>query len=65
MTTFVDPVYSPHTIKKAYQVEFHLIRNEDYWYTYRSNFILNPHMRHKDSGQPSTTHLHNEMDQPI
>jgi len=29
MTTFIDPIYKFHTIRKAYQVEFHLVRNDD------------------------------------
>jgi len=66
MTTFIDPVYSLHTIRKTYQVEFHLVRNEDYWSTYTGpNFIPDPHMRCKNSGRSITTRLHNEMDQPI
>ena len=66
MTTFIDPVYNLHTIRKAYQVEFHPVRNEDYWSTYTGpNFIPDPHMRRKNSGRPITTRLHNEMDQPI
>ena len=66
MTIFIDPVYNLHTIRKAYQVEFCLVRNEDYWSTYTEpNFILEPHMRRKNSGRPITTHLHNEMDQSI
>ncbi|XP_068485031.1 uncharacterized protein [Phaseolus vulgaris] len=66
MTTFIDPVYNLHTIRKAYQVEFHPVQNEDYWSTYTGpNFIPEPHMRHKNSGRPITTCLHNEMDQSI
>jgi len=66
MTTFIDPVYNLHTIRKTYQVEFHLVRNEDYWSTYTGpNFISDPHMRRKNLGRPITTSLHNEMDQPI
>nr|XP_007136176.1 hypothetical protein PHAVU_009G024500g [Phaseolus vulgaris]ESW08170.1 hypothetical protein PHAVU_009G024500g [Phaseolus vulgaris] len=66
MTTFIDPVYNLHTIRKAYQVEFHPIRNEDYWSTYTGpNFIPEPHMRRKNSGQPITTRLRNEIDQSI
>ena len=66
MTTFIDPVYNLHTIRITYQVEFHPVRNEDYWSTYtKPNFIPDPHMRRKNSGRLITTRLHNEMDQPI
>nr|XP_007161351.1 hypothetical protein PHAVU_001G061800g [Phaseolus vulgaris]ESW33345.1 hypothetical protein PHAVU_001G061800g [Phaseolus vulgaris] len=66
MTTFIDPIYNLHTIRKAYQVEFHPVRNEDYWSTYTGpNFILEPHMRRKNSRRPITTRLHNEIDQSI
>jgi len=66
MTTFIIPIYNLHTIRKAYQVEFHSVRNENYWSTYTwPNFIPEPHMRRKNSGRPITTRLHNEMDQSI
>ncbi|XP_068466322.1 uncharacterized protein [Phaseolus vulgaris] len=43
--TFIDLVYNLHTIKKAFPVEFHPVRNEDYWSTYIGpNFIPDPHM---------------------
>ena len=43
MTTFHDPIYNLHTIRKACQVEFHPIRNKDYWSTYTGpNFIFDP-----------------------
>jgi len=63
MTTFIDSV---HSIRKTYQVEFHPVRNENYWSTYtKPNFIPDPHMRSKNSRQLITTRIHNEMDQPI
>jgi len=66
MMTFIDLVYNLHTIRKTYQVEFHQVRNEDYWSTYtRPNFIPDPHMQRKNSRQPITIHLHNEIDQSI
>nr|XP_007149505.1 hypothetical protein PHAVU_005G075900g [Phaseolus vulgaris]ESW21499.1 hypothetical protein PHAVU_005G075900g [Phaseolus vulgaris] len=66
MMTFIDPVYNLHTIRKAYQIEFHPVRNEDYWSTYTGpNFIPEPHMQRKNLGRPITTRLHNEMDQSI
>jgi len=62
--TFIDPIYNLYMIRNAYQVEFHLVRNEDYWSTYTGpNFI--PDMRRKNLGRPITTRLHNEIDQPI
>jgi len=55
LSNFIDPVYSLDYINKAYQVQFHPLRNEDYWSTYTGpNFILDPQTR-----------IHNEMDQPI
>jgi len=51
---------------KAYEVEFHPVRNEDYWSTYMGpNFISDPHMRCKESGRPTTNCIHNEMDEPL
>jgi len=43
LTNFIDLVYRLDYINKAYQVQFHPLRNEDYWSTYTGpNFILNP-----------------------
>jgi len=44
--TFVDPIYSLRNIFKAYEVQFQLVQNEDYWSTYTNpNLIPDPHMR--------------------
>jgi len=66
MSTFIALVYNLHTISKVYQIEFHPVRNEDYWSTYTEpNFIPEPYMRRKKLGRPITTRLHDEMDQSI
>jgi len=65
-TCFIDPFYNLDYINKAYQIQFHPLRNEDYWSTYTSpNFIPDPQTRRKASERPTTTRIHNEMDQPI
>jgi len=66
LTTFVYLIYSLQYILKAYEVEFHSVRNEDYWSTYMGlNFIPIPYMRRKESGRPTTNRIHNEMDEPL
>jgi len=66
LSNFIDPVYSLDYINKAYQVQFHPLRNEDYWSTYTGpNFIPDPQTRRKASGRATTTRIHNEMDHPI
>jgi len=43
LPNFIDPVYNLDYINKAYQVQFHPLRNEDYWSTYTCpNFIPDP-----------------------
>jgi len=43
LSNFIDPVYSLDYINKAYQVQFHPLRNEDYWSTYTCpNFNPDP-----------------------
>nr|XP_007152220.1 hypothetical protein PHAVU_004G111700g [Phaseolus vulgaris]ESW24214.1 hypothetical protein PHAVU_004G111700g [Phaseolus vulgaris] len=38
----------------------------NYWSTYMGpNFIPNPHMHRKETGRPTTDHIHNEMDEPL
>ncbi|ESW27157.1 hypothetical protein PHAVU_003G178700 [Phaseolus vulgaris] len=50
-----------HNIYKAFEIQFHPIKNKDDWSTYTSSyFIHEPHMRHKYSGRPITTRIHNE-----
>ena len=47
LTNFIDQVYSLDYINKAYQVQFHPLRNGDYWSTYTGlNFNPNPQTRH-------------------
>jgi len=66
LSNFIDPVYTLDNINKAYQVQFHPLRNEDYWSTYTGpNFTPDPQTRRKASGRPTRTRIHNEMDQPV
>jgi len=65
LTTYIHPIYSLNTINKAYELQFHLVKNKDYWSTYTEpNFIQDPHTCHKAPGRPTTNRIHNEMDQP-
>jgi len=62
LSSFINLVYVLHTINMTYQVQFHPLRNEDYWSSYtRPNFILDPQMRRKALGRPVTKCIHNEM----
>ena len=64
LLTYVDPVYTLHNIFKAYELQFHPVRNEDYWSAYTGpNFIPDPHMRRTKFGRPTTSRIHNEMDE--
>jgi len=64
LLTYVDPVYTLHNIFKAYELQFHAVRNEDYWSAYMvPNFIPDPHMRRTKSEIPTKSRIHNEMDE--
>jgi len=64
MTTYIHPVYSLYTINKAYELQFHWVKNKDYWSTYIGpNFVPEPNMPRRALGRPPTTCIHNEMDQ--
>jgi len=66
LTTFVALVYTLHNIYKTFEVQFHPVRNQDYWCPYTSpNFILNPHMRRSKFRRPVIIRIHNQMDEPI
>ena len=66
VTTFVTRVYNLHNILKAYEVQFNLVRNQDYWSTYTGpNFLPDPIMHRHQSGRLSTQHIRNEMDDSI
>ncbi|KAL5132855.1 Protein PHYLLO, chloroplastic [Glycine soja] len=63
---FVDPVYKLENIFKVYQHHFHSLGSEDTWPQYLgSYFMSDPSKRRLTSGKPTTTRIHNEMDEPI
>jgi len=65
LTLYIHPVYSLYNINKAYEIQFHPVKNKEYWSTYtRPNFIPDPNMRRRIWGRPPTNRIHNEMDQP-
>jgi len=62
----VTLVYSLHNILKAYEVQFNLVRNQEYWSTYTGpNFLPDPIMRRHQSGRLNTQRIRNEMDDSI
>jgi len=39
--TFVDPIYNLYNIQNTYKIQFHIVRNNDYWSIYtRPNSYL-------------------------
>ena len=54
------------SIFKAYEVQFNLVRNQDYCSTYtRPNFLPNSMMCRHQSGRPSSQRIRNKMDDSI
>jgi len=65
LTTYIYPVYSLYNINKAYEIQFHPVRNKEYWSIYTGpNFIPDPNMCRRVRGRPPTNRIHNEMDEP-
>jgi len=63
---FVDPVYKLENIFKVYQHHFHSLGSEGTWPQYLGPYFMSdPLKRRQTSGRPTTTRIHNEMDESI
>jgi len=59
LTTYIHLVYNLYTINKAYELQFHSVKNIDYWSTYTGpNFIPDPNICRRTPKRPPTTRIH-------